>query len=125
MTRRPDLLDLAIVGAGGALGALLRWGLTDLFPTEAGFPLTTFAINVGGCLALALLPLVVVVRRGLLFCGTGVLGGFTTMSFYSEQTRALFAAGQSGTALVYLLGSLLAAIVAVNLAEALIRRANR
>ncbi|HRV69211.1 MAG TPA: CrcB family protein [Marmoricola sp.] len=66
--------------AGGAIGALARWGLT----LSIGSALwTTMAINVVGSLALALLPHVGVVRRHSLlpvFLGTGILGGFTTMS---------------------------------------------
>ena len=84
---------------GGALGALLRWGLGEAVPDGAGFPWTTFAINVAGSFVLALLPALRGVRRsraagaGL---GPGVLGGFTTLSAYAEQTRALLADGRAG-----------------------------
>ena len=104
------------VAVGGALGALLRWALGDVAPDGAGFPWTTFAINVTGSLALAALPALGAVRRrpalaaGL---GPGLLGGYTTLSAYSEQTRALLADGRGGTALVYLVGTLAACLVAV------------
>lgn len=101
---------------GGALGAVLRWSLGEAFPDGAGFPWTTFAINLSGSLVLAGLPLFAAVRRhqpvaaGL---GPGLLGGFTTLSAYSEQTRALLADGQTTTALLYLLGTVAACLVAV------------
>jgi fluoride exporter len=104
------------VALGGALGAVLRWALGDAVPDGAGFPWTTFAINVSGSLALALLPALTAVRRRRLLAaglGPGLLGGFTTLSAYSEETRALLADGDSATALLYLLGTLAACLVTV------------
>ena len=112
---------LAAVAAGGALGALLRWALTDAFPTDTdAFPWTTFAINVAGAFTLALLPAIDAVRRHRALAvglGPGVLGGFTTLSAASEQTRALLDAGRTGVAALYLLGTLAAALVAVAVAD--------
>ncbi|WP_395690646.1 fluoride efflux transporter FluC [Nocardioides sp.] len=108
---------LLAVAVGGAVGALARWGLTEAWPADAdGFPWATLAINVSGSFLLALLPALAVVRRrrelavGL---GPGVLGGYTTLSAYSEQARALLASGRTGVALVYLAGTLAACLVAV------------
>ncbi len=110
------------VSLGGALGALLRWGLGELGGDGGGFPWTTFAINVSGSFVLALLPAVPAIRsRPLwpLFLGPGVLGGFTTLSTYAEESRALFAAGDTTLALAYLLGTLAACVAAVSLARLL------
>ena len=77
-------------------------------PDGAGFPWTTFAINVTGSLALALLPALAVVRRRPVLAvalGPGVLGGYTTLSTYAEQGRALLADGRAGLAAAYLLGT--------------------
>ena len=104
------------VAVGGALGAVLRWALGDAVPDGAGFPWTTFVINVTGSLVLAWLPVFGAVRRSRLLTaalGPGLLGGYTTLSAYSEQTRALLADGQTTTALLYLLGTLAACLVAV------------
>ena len=104
------------VALGGALGAVLRWALGDAVPDGAGFPWTTFAVNVTGSLVLAALPAFAAVRRRQVLAaalGPGLLGGYTTLSAYSEQTRALLAAGQTATALLYLLGTLAACLVAV------------
>jgi CrcB protein len=104
------------VALGGALGAVLRWALGDAVPDGAGFPWTTFAINVTGSLVLAGLPAFDAVRRRQVLAaalGPGLLGGYTTLSAYSEQTRALLADGQTATALLYLLGTLAACLVAV------------
>jgi CrcB protein len=104
------------VALGGALGAVLRWALGDAVPDGTGFPWTTFAINVTGSLALALLPVFEAVRRRRILAaalGPGLLGGYTTLSTYSEQTRSLLADGQLTTALLYLLGTLAACLVVV------------
>lgn len=111
---------LAAVAVGGALGALARWGLTEVFPARADeFPWAVFAINVVGSFALALLPAFAVVRRRrdlTAALGPGLLGGFTTLSAYSEQSRALLDAGRTGVAAVYLLGTCAACLLAVTLA---------
>ncbi len=112
---------IAAVAIGGAAGALARWALTTAFPADAdAFPWTTFAINVVGSFALALLPALAVVRRRRVLAvglGPGVLGGFTTLSAYSEQTRALLDHGQRGLAGLYLVGTLAACLVAVAVAD--------
>lgn len=102
------------------MGAVGRWALGEAWPVPAdGFPWTTFAVNVVGSGALALLPAWAVVRRHALLApalGTGVLGGFTTLSTASEETRALLAGGHAATAAAYVLGTLGASLLAVALA---------
>ena len=122
---RPGLPLLLAVAVGGALGGTLRWWLGDLVPDGEGFPWTTFAINVTGSLALAVLPALAAVRRQPLLTvglGPGVLGGYTTLSTYAEQGRALLADDRAGLAAAYLLGTLAACLVAVTLAGRLSSR---
>lgn len=117
----PVAVGMLATGAGGALGALARWSLTGWFPTHAGhFPWTVLVVNVVGSGLLALLPrLPVVARRAWLplFLGTGVLGGFTTMSAASTDTFVLLDRGDTWLALAYCLGTLGAALAAVLLVE--------
>jgi CrcB protein len=125
---RPDprASVLAAVAVGGAVGAVLRQALTTAWPCHAGtFPWTVLAINVGGSGLLALLPALPVVRRRDLLVpllGTGVLGGFTTLSTYAEQGRALVASGHVVLAAAYLVGTLGAALAAVALVDRLATR---
>ena len=106
-----------LVAAGGALGAVARWALTTEFPASAGqFPWTTLLINVVGSALLAALPLLSAARHRSwvgLFVGTGVLGGFTTMSTASVDTFNLLDGHHVVTAVVYCLGTLAAAVAAV------------
>ena len=116
----PPLTGLVAVGVGGAVGATSRYLLGEILPDGGGFPWTTFAINVVGSFLLGALPaLAVAQHRPILaqLLGTGFLGGFTTLSLYAEQTRALAAGGSGGTALAYLMGTLLACVLAGALAE--------
>ncbi|WP_051247763.1 fluoride efflux transporter FluC [Nocardioides halotolerans] len=114
------------VALGGALGAVLRWALGDAVPDGGGFPWTTFAVNVSGSLLLAVLPALAAVRRRHVLAaglGPGLLGGYTTLSAYSEQTRTLLAAGDAATALLYLVGTLGACLVAVAAVSLVVPRA--
>lgn len=117
MSLRPEAV--AAVAVGGALGAVARWACTQLAADGGGFPATTFAINVAGSLLLALLPALFDVRRRAtlaLFCGPGLLGGFTTMSTQALQVRTLVADGDTMIAGLYLGGTLAVALGAVLIA---------
>jgi CrcB protein len=122
-TPRPTPAVLAVVALGGALGATLRYSLDTWLPVGTGaFPTTTFAINVVGSFMLALLPAVALVRRSHLLpplLGPGLLGGFTTLSAVSEQTRALLADDRVALAATYSLATLLACLLVVALADRL------
>jgi CrcB protein len=123
-------LPVALVAAtaGGVVGALGRYGLTEALPVSGDFPWTFFWINVLGSVALASLPLVAAVRRTPwlgVFLGTGVLGGFTTMSAASEQTVSLVDRGEELIALGYAGGTLLAALGTVWLVSQLVPREER
>jgi CrcB protein len=122
-------VGILATSAGGAAGAVARWSLTDLFPVAAGhFPWVTFVINVTGSGLLAMLPLLAVVRSrpwlGLLL-GTGVLGGFTTMSAASTETFVLIDGGATGLGLAYCAGTLCAALLAVLLVDRVVTEQQR
>ena len=107
--------DLALVAAGAALGAVLRWLLGQAVPDGAGFPWTTLAINLVGAFALGLLPLLPAARRdhrAAVLLGPGLLGGFTTVSTYADQARSLAVAGDEVLAAVYVLATLAGALAA-------------
>lgn len=108
-----------IVAVGGAVGASARWGVGELVPTDTGrFPWATFTVNVVGCLLIGLAA-----RR--LTRGTdqwagivvGCLGGLTTFSAFSVETRLLLAADRPTTALVYVAATAIVGIGATELAR--------
>ncbi|SDT00125.1 CrcB protein [Nocardioides scoriae] len=114
---RPPLAGLVAASAGGAIGALARWLLTLAAPTPTGhFPTTVLLVNVVGAGLLAAVPLVPAARHRpwvAVFLGTGVLGGFTTMSTASTDTLVLLDGGHPGLAAAYCLGTLGGALLAV------------
>lgn len=122
MSPAPLKVALAAAAAGGVIGSLARAGLTDWFEVGTGFPWTVFAINVLGSAILAAVPALAAVRRTPwlgVFLGTGVLGGFTTMSAASAETVVLFENDRAGLGFAYAAGTLLAALVAVTVVDRL------
>lgn len=111
-----------VVGAvalGGALGAVGRYAVYVTWPPgPAAFPWATFAANVIGSFAIGVLLVLVTEvagrphRLARPFLGTGVLGGFTTFSTYAVETERLLADGRVTLALMYLFGTLTAALLA-------------
>jgi len=122
---------LLVVAAGGALGSLARWALGQaLIAPPGGFPWATFLANVSGAFAIGVLMVFVLdvwppSRYVRPFLGVGVLGGFTTVSTYMLDTRALIAADRAPLAASYLLGTLAAGLAAVWAGILLTRLATR
>jgi len=127
LVRRGQGSVVAVVAAGGAVGASARYGATLLRPTQTGgFPWTTFWVNVVGCFAIGVLMVVITDARDAHplvrpFLGTGVLGGFTTFSTYAADIQGLMDEGRPRTALAYLAATLVSALAAVWLAVTLTR----
>lgn len=120
---------VAVVALGGAIGACARYGAVLLWPDASNaFPWTTFWVNVIGCGVIGVFMVIItdlwaahrLVRP---FFGTGVLGGFTTFSTYAVDIQRLFGHGRAGTGLLYLAGTMLAALAAVWTTANLARRA--
>jgi CrcB protein len=117
--RRARWPVLGVISAGGVLGALGRYGLALGWPHRPGqFPWATFVTNVSGCLLIGVLMVLIteVWSAHLLvrpFLGVGVLGGYTTFSTYTVDAQQLVAGGAARTGLLYLAGTLLAALAAV------------
>lgn len=105
----------ALAATGGAFGAVIRHLITL---GTAELPWTTLVINVTGCALLALLPTSDFVRRSRawsVFLGTGVLGGYTTMSAAVVLPVARFS---PILAAAYLAATLVACLSAVALVRA-------
>ncbi|QHC28127.1 fluoride efflux transporter CrcB [Streptomyces sp. HF10] len=119
---------VAVVAAGGALGACARYGLSLAWTTAPdGFPWATFWTNLIGCAVMGVFMVFITEvwaahRLVRPFFGTGVLGGFTTFSTYTVDIRRLVEAGRPGIGLVYLVATPCAALAAVWLASATARR---
>lgn len=116
---RRQLPVLAVIAAGGVLGALARHGVASL-QTDAGtgWPWAILVVNVTGCLLIGVLMAVLLdltAPHRLLrpFLGIGVLGGYTTFSAYAVDTQRLLADGRAAAALTYYLVTPVLALLAV------------
>jgi CrcB protein len=127
--RRPafDPAVLGVIAAGGVLGSEARYALGLAAPHAAGgWPAATLLINVSGSLLIGALMVVLtdltsphrLVRP---FLGVGVLGGWTTFSTAMVDVEQLLRAGRPVVAVGYLVGTALAALVAVALGATAVR----
>jgi CrcB protein len=107
---------LVLVSAGGVVGALARYGLVQVLPG----PWHTLAANLLGSLLIGVL---VGARRDDLalraFAGTGVLGGFTTMSTFAVETVRLDAAASPAYVVASVGGAIVCAAVGLRCGERL------
>ncbi|MFI6881045.1 fluoride efflux transporter CrcB [Streptomyces sp. NPDC050400] len=110
---------VAVVAAGGAIGASARYAVSLGWPVApGGFPWPTLWVNVAGCAVMGVFMVLIsdvwaahrLVRP---FFGTGVLGGFTTFSTYAVDMQRLIDGGEPRTALAYLAATLVLALGAV------------
>ena len=92
---------LALVGVGGAIGAVLRYLIGEWMPD--GFPWGTLTVNLLGSLILGVIVGMSLSAEMGLLLGTGIMGAFTTMSAYSVDLIELFEKSEYGPALSYLL----------------------
>jgi CrcB protein len=122
-------VGVLVTAIGGAAGAVLRWALTGLSPAAPDeFPWTTFGINIAGSALLAALAVAPGIRARpwlAVLLGTGVLGGFTTMSAASAETFALLDHGEVALGLCYAVGTLVLAVTVVQLVDRMTSEAAR
>ncbi len=117
--REPVWDIVAVIAAGGALGGAARHAMNVALPApDSAFPWSTFAENVSGSFLLGALMVYLAEvwppnRYLRPFLGVGILGGFTTFSAYTSQTRELLIDGQAPTAWLYLFGSTALGLLAV------------
>jgi CrcB protein len=99
------MLQLIAIAAGGALGALARYGVANAVYAwlGRGFPWGTLAVNLLGSFLMGLLFVLLIERlswapewRGAILIG--FLGAFTTFSTFSIETLNLLEEGAMLTA---------------------------
>ena len=107
------------VGAGGAVGAMLRYwlGLRVTGAMGSAFPWSTLTVNLIGSFLVGVCMVLIageasggeLWRLGLM---VGLLGGFTTFSAFSSDTLGLLEAEQWFRAIGYISASILSCITA-------------
>lgn len=103
------LQKILLVGAGGAIGALLRYAIAGLTHRYVGatFPWGTLVVNVIGCFVIGLMwaasERTTFSPALRIFIFTGTLGAFTTFSTYGLETINLLRDGEIGLGVANLL----------------------
>lgn len=92
-------MEYLLIGSGGFLGAISRYGLSKLihesFFTNAQIPIGTIIVNVTGAFLLSFFLTANYYKFNLsthtvLLIGTGFLGAFTTFSTFTHETLTVF-----------------------------------
>ena len=111
-------MNMLFIFLGGGVGSVLRYLVALAIPATA-FPWATFAVNVGGSLAIGLFGgwskrfgWSEAVRFALT---VGLCGGFTTFSTFSKESLALAQSGRWCAFSAYAFGSVAIGLVAVAL----------
>ena len=116
------MISILLVAAGGALGAVGRYGIS-LLPWKGPFPLLTLLTNFVGAIAIGfisgLFSQKLLGSKGKLFWQTGVCGGFTTFSTFSLETMQLLEKGNYLLGGAYALTSVILCLVGVTLGQLL------
>jgi CrcB protein len=93
--------EILIIGAGGFLGAVLRYVAVlsmQVFKTKHNIPLGTLLVNVVGCLLIGVLAVLAENSRILTpdtrnFLIVGILGAFTTFSTFGYESMTMLKNG--------------------------------
>ncbi|MEN8144343.1 MAG: fluoride efflux transporter CrcB [Gemmatimonadota bacterium] len=108
-----------MVALGGAIGAVLRYGVSGWIHAHgsASFPWGTLVVNVAGSFALGFAYHVLSNSTASVelrtFVTIGLLGAFTTFSTFSYEAVALLQDGDWGRGIVYVAGSVLLGLVGI------------
>ncbi len=114
------MIKLLLVGAGGFLGSVARYLLSNFVQeaSQSRFPVGTLTVNVLGCFVIGLLSQIGESReifsaetRAFIFIG--MLGGFTTYSSFGNETINLWRQHESGFAALNIVLQLLIGLGAV------------
>ena len=106
------------IGIGSCIGGICRYLLSQFIQNKflSSFPFGTLGVNIIGCFLIGIV--FGLSERGnlgidwRLFLATGVLGGFTTFSAFSNETVGLLRDGQFWHAFTYITCSVIIGLLA-------------
>ncbi|WP_226482463.1 fluoride efflux transporter CrcB [Natrinema amylolyticum] len=115
-----------VVGTGGAIGAILRYWVSQRVSERVSserFPLATFAVNVVGSFVFGLAVFAGAGESTIRLVGTGICGSFTTFSSFSVETLRLYERGDRTLAVGNAVANLACSLAAIGLAWGLVAAA--
>ncbi|WP_340819387.1 fluoride efflux transporter CrcB [Methanolobus sp. WCC4] len=87
--------EIALVGAGGFIGAILRYLVSGVVPKVNEIPAGTLTVNSIGSFILAALTFTSVEGTLRFFVSIGMLGSFTTFSTFAFESFKLLEEGEN------------------------------
>ena len=121
------MIKFLLIALGGALGAPLRYFINDLMKNFYFFmmPSGTMLINFIGCfcIGIAMAKIPDFKSNIYFFLIIGMLGSFTTMSAFSQQTIEMLYNGKAIHALAYVLLSISSCMIGTLLAYSFFKAA--
>lgn len=122
-------MNYLLVFLGGGLGSTLRHTINIVSARTLGtaFPYHTFIINITGSTVMGLIAGYLAFKGEAaqpwrMFLMTGILGGYTTFSAFSLDAGLLYERGETGLALLYVLGSVVLSIAGLFAGLAVVRQ---
>jgi CrcB protein len=118
---------LLLIGTGSFIGGVLRYSISQFVQTKflSAFPFGTLGVNILGCFAIgivfALSEKTNMSPELRLFLATGICGGFTTFSAFSNETYSLMRDGQLFYASAYITSSVLFGLLATFIGYSLLK----
>ena len=115
------------IGIGSFIGGISRYMLSQLIQNKflSTFPFGTLGVNILGCFLIGVVfGLNERSNMGMewrLFLATGILGGFTTFSAFSNETVALLRDAQYWHAFAYIATSIIIGLLATFIGILLIK----
>jgi CrcB protein len=120
-----EMKIILAIGTGSFVGGVLRYLLSQLVQSRflSTFPFGTLTVNIIGCFLMGLVFGLTdkgnLTQEWRLFLATGLIGGFTTFSAFSNETVGLLRDGQFWNATAYILASVFIGLTATFLGNAI------
>ena len=109
---------ILMIGVGGFIGSICRYLLSLLIQNKflSTYPFGTLSVNIIGCFLIGIIYALSdsghFSVEWRLFLATGIMGGFTTFSTFSNETVSMLRDAQYGNALLYVSGSVILGLLA-------------
>jgi CrcB protein len=118
--------DCFAVALGGAIGSVLRYGVSLYVKSSSSFPVHTFLVNTAGSFLIGLIAGWAASderfqQHWQLFLATGICGGFTTFSTFSLEGIQMLQQQKIGLYVLYTCGSVFLGLLAAWIGYRLIK----
>ena len=118
---------LLAIGTGSFIGGIFRYLLSQFIQAKflSTYPFGTLGVNIIGCFLIGIVFGLSdkgnLTQEWRLFLATGILGGFTTFSAFTNETVSMLRDGQLWYATAYITSSVLLGLIATFIGISIIK----